>query len=311
MNYSKSSKFDYNLIKIMNQVIVSGSLSRAAENLELSVSAVSLSINKLQQHLGLELFTRTAQGMKPTSIATNIHESFSRAIGIIDDVVYTAKHQEHAMLTLKIMCSDLMENYYFQTFYQQRDFSDTLVSFTNLMILNHDDCVKNLLQVSNDIILSNFPLTHNSITSVEVDCDDEFVVVCSNSSLLAAQEFFTLYHYYTLPHAVYCHNEKQGRRSTFTCKVSSEYTGMIKVIYDSSSINGVITAVESSEMISIFPRKVAEHFMQKRHSKLMMFPLPDEILYEKLVTYASFLTCSVKSQAVYNMVSSLRCVEIN
>jgi DNA-binding transcriptional LysR family regulator len=86
---------------------------------------------------------------------------------------------------------------------------------------------------------------------------------------------------------------------------------MIKVIYDSSSINGVITAVESSEMISIFPRKVAEHFMQKRHSKLMMFPLPDEILYEKLVTYASFLTCSVKSQAVYNMVSSLRCVEIN
>lgn len=62
MNERKINEFDYNLIKIMNEVIVSGSLSRAADKLELSVSAVSLSINKLQRYIGVELFIRTAQG---------------------------------------------------------------------------------------------------------------------------------------------------------------------------------------------------------------------------------------------------------
>lgn len=76
MNERKINEFDYNLIKIMNEVIVSGSLSRAADKLELSVSAVSLSINKLQRYIGVELFIRTAQGMKPTQTALDIHDSF-------------------------------------------------------------------------------------------------------------------------------------------------------------------------------------------------------------------------------------------
>ena len=40
----KTDEFDYNLIKTMNEVIVSGNLSRAATNLNLSVSAVSSSL---------------------------------------------------------------------------------------------------------------------------------------------------------------------------------------------------------------------------------------------------------------------------
>ena len=48
----KTDEFDYNLIKTMNEVIVSGNLSRAATNLNLSVSAVSSSLKKLRQHFG-------------------------------------------------------------------------------------------------------------------------------------------------------------------------------------------------------------------------------------------------------------------
>lgn len=63
---SKTDEFDYNLIKTMNEVIVSGNLSRAAANLNLSVSAVSSSLKKLRQHFGGELFYRTVNGLKPT-----------------------------------------------------------------------------------------------------------------------------------------------------------------------------------------------------------------------------------------------------
>ncbi|QLK60731.1 LysR family transcriptional regulator [Enterobacteriaceae bacterium Kacie_13] len=312
MNYEKVNEFDYNLIKIMNEVIISGSLSRAAEKLELSISAVSLSINKLQRYIGVELFIRTAQGMKPTQTALDIHESFSYAMCIIDDVVHKAKNQEKTVSSVRVMCSDLIESFYFQRLHQQNDLQGTLFAFTNATLFNHDECVRNLLQSGNDIVLSNFPLHHNSITSVEIDSVDDFVVVCSDSCLLASQKIFTLSHYYTLPHAVYCHSEGQAKKliSVNNQNIKNEKANMRKVVYNSSSLNGIIAAIERSEMIAIFPAKVAEYFIEQRHSKLVKFTLPDDIHHETLKTYANFFTRTIKIRGVNQIISSLKTVEI-
>jgi len=311
MNYEKINEFDYNLIKIMDEVIISGSLSRAAEKLELSVSAISLSVNKIQRYIGVELFIRTAQGMKPTQTALDIHESFSQAMCIIDDVVHKAKNQETTVSSVRVMCSDLIESFYFQRLHQQDNLQETFFAFTNASLFNHGECVRNLLQSGNDIVLSNFPLHHNSITSVEIDSIDDFVVVCSDTSLLASQKAFTLSHYYTLPHAVYCHSECQTKKlvSVNTQYVQNEKSNMRKVVYNSSSLNGIIAAIERSEMIAIFPAKVAEYFIDKRRSKLVTFTLPDDIHHETLKFYANFVTRTTKIRGVNNIISSLKTVE--
>ncbi|QUT14186.1 LysR family transcriptional regulator [Rahnella inusitata] len=311
MNERKINEFDYNLIKIMNEVIVSGSLSRAADKLELSVSAVSLSINKLQRYIGVELFIRTAQGMKPTQTALDIHDSFSHAMCIIDDVVHKAKNHEKSVSTVRVMCSDLVESFYFQRLHQRDDLQETLFVFTNATLFNHDECVRNLLQSGNDIVLSNFPLNHSSITSVEIDSVDNFVVVCSDTSLLASQKAFTLSHYYTLPHAVYCHSEGQVKKliSVNNQHMPNNKSNMRKVVYNSSSLNGIIAAIERSDMIAIFPTKVAEYFIDKRHSKLATFSLPDDIHHETLKTYANFVTRTTKIRGINHIISSFKAVE--
>ncbi|MBF7995409.1 LysR family transcriptional regulator [Rahnella laticis] len=312
MNYDKMNEFDYNLIKIMNEVILSGSLSRAAEKLELSVSAVSLSISKLQRHLAVELFIRTGQGMKPTQTALDIHESFSHAMCIINDVVHQAKNPAKKFSHVKVMCSDLIESYYFQRLHQQDGLQETFFSFTNAALSNHDECVRNLLQSGNDIVLSNFPLHHNSITSVEIDSLDDFVVLCSSNSLLATQNMFTLSHYYALPHAEYCYSEVQAKKliSISHPHLNSEKFNTRKVVYYSSSLNGIIAAIERSEMIAIFPTKVAEYFIDKRHSKLVTFALPEDIHHEFLKIYANFVTRTNKIRGVNNIISSLKTVEL-
>jgi len=91
--------------------------------------------------------------------------------------------------------------------------------------------------------------------------------------------------------------------------IQNEKTNMRKVIYNSSSMNGIIAAVERSDMIAIFPRKVAEYFIEKRHSKLVTFTLPDHIHHETLKTYANFVTRTTKVRGVNNIISSLRAVE--
>lgn len=310
MNYDKKKDFDYNLIKIMNEVIVSGSLSRAADKLELSVAAVSLSINKLQRFLAVELFIRTAQGLKPTPTALDIHESFSQAIYIIDDVIHKVKSHEKKFSSLKIMCSDLIESYYFRCLQSYDDLQEIPLYFTNSTIFNHDECVRNLLQSGNDIVLSQFALNHHSITSVEIDSIDDFVVVCSSSSLLAAEDTFNLAHYYSLPHAVYFLGEGQAEKHV---KINDhqfcgERNNMRKVVYNSSSMNGIIAAIERSNMISIFPKKVAEYYIDKRHSKLATFNLPACICHRTLKTYANFVTRTTKSNSINSIISAMKSI---
>jgi len=308
MKYDKTSRFDYNLIKVMNEVIISGSLSRAAENLDLSVSAVSLSISKLKRSLGSDLFIRTAQGLKPTQIALDIHESFAQAICIIDDVVHTAQYPGEPSPILRVMCSDLMEGYYFQRSCPLDDFSETFFVFTNSIVFDHNECVMSLLNSCNDMILSNAPIKHTHITALVIDIESEFVAICGNSSLLASQKDFTLSHYYTLPHAVYCSSDEFGRKPVFTnnIHVTNEFTGLVKVTYHSSSINGVISVVERSDMVSILPRKIAEYFVHERSCKLAIFPLPEEIHCEELITYANFYTRTPKYSRVNKIINCLK-----
>ena len=151
MNESSTINFDYNLIKIMNEVIVSGNISKAAENLNLTPSAVSLSINKLRRHLGEELFYRTATGLKPTATALDIHDSFVNAITIIEDVLQSSRTEGPSGAILRVMCPDVLEDYYFNRMYKNESGKSVKVEFSNSTNIKSDEMVRSLLQVTNSL----------------------------------------------------------------------------------------------------------------------------------------------------------------
>lgn len=311
MNEPNAINFDYNLIKIMNAVIVSGNISKAAENLSLTPSAISLSINKLRRHLGEDLFYRTATGLKPTATALDIHDSFVNAITIIEDVLQSTKTEGPSCPILRVMCPDVLEDYYFNRMYKNDSGKTVKVEFLSTTNINGDEMVKNLLQANIDVVISHHALQHEKITSVKMDAMDNFVILCGDKSLLSNQKELALLHYYALPHAVY----NDGIYTDFTnllgtsLTIDAPYAGLVKVIYRSSSINGIISALERSDMLTVLPRMLADYFIRERNCKLKYFDLPKEISIKQSPVYMHYLSNSSKRRYVHMVLSQLKTVE--
>ncbi|MCL9643201.1 LysR family transcriptional regulator [Rahnella bonaserana] len=311
MNAPHTINFDYNLIKIMNEVIVSGNISKAAENLSLTPSAISLSINKLRRHLGADLFYRTATGLKPTATALDIHDSFVNAITIIEDVLQSTKTEGPSCPILRVMCPDVLEDYYFNRMYKNDSGKAVKVEFSSTTNIKDDEMVKSLLHANIDVVISHHVLQHEKITSVKMDAMDNFVILCGASSLLSNQKELALLHYYALPHAVY----NDGIYTDFTnllgtsLTIDAPYAGLVKVIYRSSSINGIISALERSDMLTVLPRILADYFIRERNCKLKCFDLPKEISIKQSPVYMHYLSNSSKRRYVHMILSQLKTVE--
>jgi DNA-binding transcriptional LysR family regulator len=72
---------DLNLLRIFDAVMAEGSLTRAAQTLAVSQSAVSHALKRLRFHVGEDLLTRSATGVVPTPRAEALWPSVREALG--------------------------------------------------------------------------------------------------------------------------------------------------------------------------------------------------------------------------------------
>jgi len=75
------------LLETVSELHKTRSVSQAAENLELSQSAVSMSLAKLRRHFNDPLFVRTSTGMEPTPHGAEVMEMLKRAEGILQSAL--------------------------------------------------------------------------------------------------------------------------------------------------------------------------------------------------------------------------------
>src|ERR1700730_4139575 len=81
------TNIDLKLLGIIGELHRTRSLSRAAERLELSQSAISMTLAKLRKHFNDPLFVRTSSGMEPTPHAIELIRLLKEAEGILHTVL--------------------------------------------------------------------------------------------------------------------------------------------------------------------------------------------------------------------------------
>lgn len=78
---------DLRVLAIISELHRTRSVSQAAENLELSQSAVSMSLAKLRRHFNDPLFVRTSKGMEPTPHAVSLIEILKQAEALLQNAL--------------------------------------------------------------------------------------------------------------------------------------------------------------------------------------------------------------------------------
>ncbi|PLR41107.1 LysR family transcriptional regulator [Chimaeribacter californicus] len=310
MKERRSPLFDYNLIRIMDEVIAAGSASKAAKRLNLSTSAVSLSLSRLQKHFGQELFIRTGTGLKPTPSALEINRSFRQAIDIVDNIIEVYQKEENHLEFLRITGSDFTETYYISQLIDQGYLQINNIVFYTLINQDEFELTDSLLQNKSDLALTFLPLVHESIVSEKINSLQKFVAICRSDHLLAANHAMTLANYYALPHAG-LNGEISDMDTTLLgslMHINHEFRGKRKITYRSNSFNGIINAIEKSDMIAIVPEVIAHFLIEKEKKKLAILTLPPELEPYPVNVYANHYVNSAYHSTIETLLSKLKAI---
>ena len=80
-------KFDLNLLVIFECIYQHLSISKAAETLYITPSAVSQSLQRLRAQLNDPLFIRSGKGITPTTVGINLHHHLEENLNSIEQTI--------------------------------------------------------------------------------------------------------------------------------------------------------------------------------------------------------------------------------
>ncbi|EAT2981761.1 LysR family transcriptional regulator, partial [Salmonella enterica] len=157
-----NKSFDYNLIKILDAVILSGNAAMAAKKLGITPAAVSMALKRLQSYYPEELFSRGKGGLIPTAKAVDIHQNFSQVMKLVDDTfLCNSKKDEAFQITL--LGSDIVESYYLSQLYNSDIFDRILINHFSVRNMNRERISELLFTEQGDLLIGAEPLLESGI----------------------------------------------------------------------------------------------------------------------------------------------------
>lgn len=103
-----AASLDLNLLSVFLEVYRLGSITLAADALEMTQPGVSGALKRLQQQLGAELFVREGRGISPTHIAVQLASEISPALNNVSDAISNIKQFDPQQpRTFKVLCNEM------------------------------------------------------------------------------------------------------------------------------------------------------------------------------------------------------------
>ncbi|WEF26960.1 LysR family transcriptional regulator [Klebsiella aerogenes] len=262
-------KFDLNLLVIFECIYQHLSISKAAETLFITPSAVSQSLQRLRNQLNDPLFVRSGKGITPTTIGMNLHHHLEKNLNQLEKTINIANHSALSKRFVIYSPQLLMSP-------GAMDLINQLNLDPNLQIEHRDlllsvESVEDLMAHHKaDLIYSITPLSNHS-TICQPFQEIEIVLVCReghpraeqlNSYESIAREGFTLY-VATDPYV----KTFQGH--------TRELMPERRVTFRSNSFIAILTMINQSDLIGFIPKNILNYFSAS--FKLREIPLPDPI----------------------------------
>ncbi|QIR28424.1 DNA-binding transcriptional repressor CitR [Kluyvera genomosp. 3] len=289
-------RFDLNLLVIFECIYQHLSISKAAEMLFITPSAVSQSLQRLRTQLNDPLFVRAGKGITPTTIAVNLHQHLSKNLNQIEQ---TINMMANADLDKKFI---IYGPQLFST-PELSSFINALLAEPDLHIEYHDytsinDSVENLLHYRKADIVITTSQVQNRALACEKFYDTETVLVCREDHPRLGthatieeilQERFT---YYDV-------DDSWVKKYQYDNEI---FLAERNCVFRSSSFVSTINAIYQTDLIGIVPRPY--YTMLKASLRLKEITLPAPL--PRMSVYVCYNRASLNSELFTRVIKSMK-----
>ncbi|EGT4463556.1 LysR family transcriptional regulator [Cronobacter malonaticus] len=282
-------EFDYNLIKVLDAVITAGNATRASRQLQVTPAAITLAIQRLQQTYSEELFIRTREGLTPTPRAHQIHRAYSRVLDMID-ATFERETRLAPWCEMKIMGEDVSEQYYISQLFDMEMFERFRLYYTSAVGKDHSRRINDLKSGKCDLLITSDYCSDPDIEQIVLDQYRCYTAVCHDQNPLCELQQLTLANLFTSRHAVYHPYAITPRlkKDIINNENTSFFNNQFSIGYNTDSINGLLSIIENSSMITVLPEKIARFFKNQGRYRIALINFPDTIEFEIIKVYASW-----------------------
>lgn len=262
------SKVDLNLLTIFCLIYSVGSITKVADMLNISPSAVSQSLRKVRELMGDNLFVRSGNVLLPTVYADELYDNTITIIDKLSSLLPISSPALKKRLTLytesfisPLVVPDLTEKI-IQT--------NSGISLLHLTADLSEQSIADLLNMRQaDVVFSTFAVEHSNISCQKV-CDMTLVVIASRNNELYGddinEEMFrmaNLVGYNTKNEKIIYHRSVVDKkfRTGERCLLTSSFTS-------------ILTTVSKTNCLGVIPEKVFTTHAEMYHLKKIATPFP-------------------------------------
>ncbi|MEM0653490.1 LysR family transcriptional regulator [Klebsiella huaxiensis] len=268
-------KFDLNLLVIFECIYQNLSISKAAETLFITPSAVSQSLQRLRNQLNDPLFVRSGKGITPTTVGVNLHHHLEKNLNQLEQTINITNRSE---LRKRLVV------YAPQLFITPKttNLIHMLLDDSNIHVEHHDllasgESVESLLSYRKaDLIFSTSSLSSRATVckpiqelDISLVCNENHPRVESLTTTKAIlQESFTYYL-----------SNDLGAKS-----FQSQAAGLLadrKISFSSDSYIAILNVIQQTNLIGFVPTCILEHISFNNKLKIIdaPFKIPTIMIY--------------------------------
>lgn len=247
-------KFDLNLLVIFECIYQHLSISKVAETLYITPSAVSQSLQRLRGQLNDPLFIRSGKGITPTTVGVNLHQHLEENLNQLEQTI-NIMHSSGLKKNFVIYCPQFM------TPRVMLDPMKILIEKHNYQIELHDvflapDSAEDLLAYRKADLVFSFASLNSRSTACSLFYEMPFTLVCRQDhpriGLHATrdeilQEKFTAYLSDELSVKNYQENAEQLLPER-------------NIVFRSDSFISLLSMISFSDIIGLTPTPALEHY---------------------------------------------------
>lgn len=275
-NLYNLKRFDLNLLIIFECIYQNLSISKAAQTLFITPSAVSQSLQRLRVQLDDPLFVRSGKGISPTTVAANLHLHLEENLNNIEQ-------------TINIMGRSTLKKRFvvygpqFHALPKLTDFMNILLDEPNLEVVYHDtaaetDKIEEIMNYRKaDVVFTMEQCSNRALVSVPF-CECPIVLVCRKDHPRLddiatpediAKERFTLFQ--TREHQV-----KEFQKVYNIARLTER-----DIAFTSSSLMTIFNIIHQSDLVGLVPKLIYDLLKDTLNLKEIpsLLPLPTFTLY--------------------------------